>query len=74
MRGASVWACDVVEDEVVETARLCTEAGAATGGLCTARVVDVRDQRAVHDFVAEAAEGADETAALKAATTLAAST
>ena len=50
-RGARVWACDVLEDEVNETARLC----AATGGACTARVVDVTDKRAVDSFVAEAA-------------------
>ena len=55
-RGACVWVCDVVEDELAETARLCTTAGADGGGMCTARVVDVRDQRAVHEFVAEAAE------------------
>jgi 3-oxoacyl-[acyl-carrier protein] reductase len=38
-RGASVWACDVVEDELFETQKLC----AAVGGTCTARAVDVRD-------------------------------
>jgi 3-oxoacyl-[acyl-carrier protein] reductase len=54
-RGARVWACDVVEDEVAETARLGAAAGAATEGACTARVVDVRDPSAVHAFVAEAA-------------------
>ena len=50
-RGARVWACDVLEDEVNETARLC----AATGAACTARVVDVTDKRAVDSLVAEAA-------------------
>ena len=49
-RGAAVWACDVLADELGETARLCGEAG----GSCTARVVDVRDRSAVARFVAEA--------------------
>jgi 3-oxoacyl-[acyl-carrier protein] reductase len=42
-RGANVWACDVIEDELRET-----------GAVCTTRVVDVRDRRAVDAFVAEA--------------------
>ncbi len=42
-RGASVWACDVIEDELRET-----------GKVYTTRVVDVRDRRAVDAFVAEA--------------------
>jgi 3-oxoacyl-[acyl-carrier protein] reductase len=46
-RGASVWACDVVDDEVRETQRLCT----AAGGVCVARVVDVSDKSAVDAFV-----------------------
>jgi len=50
-RGASVWACDVVEDELLETRKLC----AAVGGTCTARAVDVRDKGAVERFVADAA-------------------
>jgi 3-oxoacyl-[acyl-carrier protein] reductase len=49
-RGASVWACDVVEDEIAETQRICT----AAGGKCTARVVDVTDKGAVDAFVAAA--------------------
>jgi 3-oxoacyl-[acyl-carrier protein] reductase len=49
-RGASVWACDVVEDELHETKRLCLGAG----GTCTVRVVDVRDRRAVDALVADA--------------------
>jgi 3-oxoacyl-[acyl-carrier protein] reductase len=53
-RGAAVWACDVIEDELRGTERLCRSAG----GVCTARVVDVRDQAAVHRFVAEASAGA----------------
>jgi 3-oxoacyl-[acyl-carrier protein] reductase len=43
-RGASVWACDVVEDELRETERL---SGAS------ARVVDVSDRSAVDAFVRE---------------------
>ena len=50
-RGATVWACDVIEDEVHETARLCSTAG----GVCTSRVVDVTDKRGVDAFVVEAA-------------------
>jgi 3-oxoacyl-[acyl-carrier protein] reductase len=42
--GATVWACDIIEDELRETERLCG---------CTARVVDVTDKRAVDRFVAE---------------------
>ena len=49
-RGAAVWACDVIEDELAETGRLCQEAG----GACTVRRVDVRDKTAVDRFVAEA--------------------
>jgi len=49
-RGASVWACDVIEDELRETKRLCT----AAGGTCAVRVVDVRDKRGVEAFVADA--------------------
>jgi 3-oxoacyl-[acyl-carrier protein] reductase len=50
-RGASVWACDVVEAEVRETARLCSP---DAGGSCAARVVDVTDKSGVAAFVAEA--------------------
>lgn len=46
-RGASVWACDLIEDELGETERLC-------GGTCSVRVVDVTDKNAVDAFVAEA--------------------
>ena len=49
-RGASVWACDVIEDEVRETERLCV----AAGSRCTARVVDVTDKRAVDTLAADA--------------------
>jgi len=49
-RGAVVWACDVLDDEVRETARLCQLAG----GDCNARVVDVTDKQAVDALVREA--------------------
>jgi len=49
-RGAAVWACDVLEDELRETERLCF----AAGGACTTRILDVRDKHAVERFVAEA--------------------
>jgi 3-oxoacyl-[acyl-carrier protein] reductase len=49
-RGASVWACDVVADEVMETQRICMKAGRK----CTAGVVDVADKGAVDAFVARA--------------------
>jgi 3-oxoacyl-[acyl-carrier protein] reductase len=42
--GATVWACDVIEDELKETERLSG---------CTARVVDVTDKNAVDQFVTE---------------------
>jgi 3-oxoacyl-[acyl-carrier protein] reductase len=49
-RGANVWACDVVGDEVLETERLCV----AGGGTCVSRVVDVADKIAVDGFVGDA--------------------
>jgi 3-oxoacyl-[acyl-carrier protein] reductase len=49
-RGATVWGCDVIPDELSETQQLC----AAVGGSCTTRSVDVRDKRSVDDFIAEA--------------------
>jgi 3-oxoacyl-[acyl-carrier protein] reductase len=52
-KGARVWACDILEDELLETQRICV----AAGGLCTTRVVDVRDKLAVSAFVAEACAG-----------------
>ncbi|MYD11073.1 MAG: SDR family oxidoreductase [Chloroflexi bacterium] len=48
-RGASVWACDVIEDELQDTQRLCQR----LDGECRVRVVDVRDRAAVREFVAE---------------------
>jgi 3-oxoacyl-[acyl-carrier protein] reductase len=49
-RGANVWVCDVIDDELAETRRLCL----AAGGHCTVRVVDVCDKPAVDVFVGEA--------------------
>ncbi len=49
-RGAHVWACDVLADEVGETETCCREAG----GICRAAVVDVRDRQAVEACVATA--------------------
>ena len=51
-RGASVFACDVLADELDETGRLCRDAG----GTCQVQVVDARDRDAVFAFVAEALE------------------
>ncbi|MDZ4763069.1 MAG: SDR family NAD(P)-dependent oxidoreductase [Chloroflexota bacterium] len=53
-RGAHVWGCDVLTDELAETQRLCREAG----GVCDVRTVDVRDLAAIHQFTA-AVDGAD---------------
>ena len=49
-RGATVWAGDVIADEVAETQHLCEKGG----GTCNGVVVDVTDKRAVDAFVAEA--------------------
>jgi 3-oxoacyl-[acyl-carrier protein] reductase len=46
-RGAQVWACDVIADELAETRVVC-------GKACTTAIVDVRDKRAVDGFVAQA--------------------
>ena len=56
VRGASVWACDVLGDELEETGEICRE----LGGRCTVQVVDVRERGAVFAFVQAAldAEGA----------------
>ena len=48
-RGATVWACDVLEPELRETERLC----GGGRGRCTTRVVDVRDKGAVVRFIGE---------------------
>ncbi|MBK5189342.1 MAG: SDR family oxidoreductase [Gemmatimonadaceae bacterium] len=50
-RGADVWACDVLGDELLETRDLCS----AAGGACMTAVVDVRDALTVDEFVADAA-------------------
>lgn len=50
-RGATVWGCDVVAEELPETEQLCRQAG----GVCHTRVVDIRDRQAVDAFVSEAA-------------------
>lgn len=54
-RGASVWVCDILHDELMETAQHCQHAG----GRCEARQVDVTDRNAIFGFVreAEAAQG-----------------
>ncbi len=49
-RGANVWACDVLGDELLETRKLVL----AVGGKCSARAVDVRDKDEVEEFVADA--------------------
>jgi len=49
-RGAHVWACDVVDDELRETEQVCR----AAGGVCHALRTDVRDRGAVDACVAEA--------------------
>lgn len=48
-RGASVWACDVLGDEVAETKRLCQDAG----GNCQVSMVDVKNREAVFGFAEE---------------------
>jgi 3-oxoacyl-[acyl-carrier protein] reductase len=53
--GANVWACDVLNDELRETERLCQ--GAA--GTCVTRVVDVRRNGDVEEFVREAGAAAN---------------
>ncbi len=46
-RGATVWACDIVAEELRETHDLCVSAG----GHCQTRAVDVTDKAAVEQFV-----------------------
>lgn len=53
-RGATVWGCDLLADELAETQRLCREAG----GVGEVRAVDVRDLEAIRRFTAEVG-GAD---------------
>lgn len=52
VRGAHVWACDILADELTETGRLCEKAAGA--GQCEVRTVDVTDREAVHALVDEA--------------------
>lgn len=54
-RGARVWACDVLADDLAETARQAAD----HDGSIEARVVDVTDRDAVFELVAEA-EGASD--------------
>lgn len=49
-RGADVWACDIIGDEVEETAQLCRK----SGGNCQARTVDITQPDAVRAFTNEA--------------------
>jgi 3-oxoacyl-[acyl-carrier protein] reductase len=53
-RGANVWACDVIDDELAETRRLCEMAG----GVCSVRNVNVCDIEAIGQFVADASKSA----------------
>jgi 3-oxoacyl-[acyl-carrier protein] reductase len=48
-RGATVWAVDVLADELADTTRLC----AGQGGRCQGRVVDITQAAAVRDLVDE---------------------
>jgi len=54
-RGAAVWACDIIDDELRETEQLCRTAG----GTCVAMHIDVSDRGAVDTFIsgASAASG-----------------
>src|SRR5882672_4782458 len=47
--GARVWACDLIEEELLATHHLCTAVGK-----CETRVVDIADTRAVDTFVSAA--------------------
>jgi len=49
-RGAHVWGCDLLGDELAETKRLCE----AAGGRCDVRTVDVTERKAVEAFVVAA--------------------
>jgi len=52
-RGADVWACDVIDDELRETEHICC----AAGGTCHGRRTDVRDRAAIDACVEEASAG-----------------
>jgi len=49
-RGADVWTCDVLEQELAETVKLAK----GTAGTVTGRIVDVTDALAVREFVSAA--------------------
>ena len=49
-RGAQVWACDIIANEVGETGDICRR----EGGRCEARAVDVSERESVNQFVVEA--------------------
>lgn len=49
-RGASVWVCDILHGELLQTAQLCRKVGA----MCELRQVDVTDRTAIFNFVGEA--------------------
>jgi 3-oxoacyl-[acyl-carrier protein] reductase len=51
-RGAVVWGCDLLTDELMETQALCQ----AAGGRCEVRTVDVSQAEAVYAFVREAGQ------------------
>jgi len=53
-RGANVWGCDVLADELVKTEKLCKDAV----GQCQVRTVDVSDRDAVFRFVEEVEQSA----------------
>lgn len=52
-RGAQVWGCDLLADELAETKQLCEDAGSQSGGHCEVRTVDVSDRTTVFAFVQE---------------------
>jgi 3-oxoacyl-[acyl-carrier protein] reductase len=49
-RGASLWICDLIAEELLETMQLCRAAGAT----CAMGVVDVSEKKGVDSFVASA--------------------
>jgi 3-oxoacyl-[acyl-carrier protein] reductase len=49
-RGAHIWACDILSDELAETRQLCID----TGGSCEIRTVDITQRNQVIEFVNEA--------------------
>ncbi len=48
-RGAAVWGCDLLADELDETKRLCRQ----SGGTCETRAFDVRDPGTIRHFTEE---------------------